>query len=101
VRNLNLLLRFVCEIAAIVSLVWWGWPWLGIVLGAIVILFWGTFVGPKAPRRLRDPLRFVCELAIFAAATAAYVDVGQTLAAVVFAVVAVLTASLVRVWPEP
>ena len=41
------------------------------------------------------------ELVVFAAATAAFVAVGQTAVAVVFAVLAVMTAALVRVWPEP
>jgi hypothetical protein len=101
VSALNLLFRFACEVAAIVAVVWWGWPFVGIVLGIVVIGFWGTFVGPKAPRRLPDPLRLVSELVIFAAATAAYLAVGQTIVAIVFAVVAVVTALLVRRWPEP
>ena len=97
----NLALRFACEIAAVVALVWWGWPFLGVAIGILVILFWGTFVAPKAPRRLRDPLRLVSELVIFAAATAAYLAVSQTAVGVVFAVVALATALLVRRWPEP
>jgi hypothetical protein len=98
---INLGLRFACEIAAVVALVWWGRPFLGVALGIVVILVWGTFVAPKAPRRLRDPVRLVSELVIFAAATAAYLAVGQTVVGIVFAVVAVATALLVRRWPEP
>ncbi len=97
----NLTVRFACEVAAIVGLVWWGWPVVGILLGLAVIVFWGAFVGPKSRRRLSDPLRLVCELLIFAGATAGYVAVGQTVVAVVFAVAAVATALLVRRWPEP
>ena len=100
-RSANLLLRFACEIAAVVGLVWWGWPWAGLVLGALAVAFWGTFIGPRSPRRLRDPLRLLCELVIFAGATAAYVAVGEVPLAVVFAALALLTACLVRVWPEP
>jgi hypothetical protein len=97
----NLAVRFACEIAAVAALVWWGWPFLGIVLGIAVILYWGAFVGPRAPKRLRDPLRLVSELVIFAAATAAYLAVGRTVTGAVFAVAAVVTALLVRRWPEP
>ena len=61
--------RFACEIAAVVAVVWWGWPVLGIVAGAIVILLWAAWVAPKAKRRLTDPARFVLELVIFGAAT--------------------------------
>ena len=98
---MSLALRFACEIGAIVGLVWWGWPVVGIALGIVVILFWGAFVAPRARRRLGDPLRLVCELVIFAGATAAYLAVGQTAVGIAFAVAAVATALLVRRWPEP
>jgi hypothetical protein len=101
VKNANLLLRFACEVAAVVGIVWWGWWWAGVVVGALVILLWGAFVAPRAAGRLPDPLRFGCELVIFAGATAAYVAVGRTVVAVVCAALALLTASLVRIWPEP
>jgi Protein of unknown function (DUF2568) len=97
----NLTVRFLCEIAAIAAFVWWGWPVVGIVVGAGVIAFWWIFVAPKAKRRLSDPLRLLSELAIFGCATAAYFDVGQDAVAIVFAVLAVASALLVRRWPEP
>jgi Protein of unknown function (DUF2568) len=101
VKWTSLTLRFLCEIAAIVAFVWWGWPVIGIVVGAGVIAFWWIFVAPKAKRRLSDPIRLLSELAIFACATAAFFDVGQDVIAVVFAVLAGGTALLVRRWPEP
>jgi hypothetical protein len=91
--------RFACEIAAVVALVWWGWVWLGILLGASTIAVWGAWVAPKAQRRLPDPYRLVLELAIFALATIAFVNVGQTTLAIVFAVAAVATAGLSRRFP--
>ena len=100
-RAANLTLRFACEIAAVVGLVWWGWPVVGILAGIVVIVFWAAFVAPKAARRLRDPQRLVSELVIFAGAAAAYVAAGQTVIGIVFAVAAVATALLVRRWPEP
>jgi hypothetical protein len=97
----NLALRFACEVAAVVAVVWWGWPVIGIAAGIAVIVFWGAFVGPKARRRLKDPLRLVSELVIFAVATGAYAAVGQAVVAVVFAVASLTTALLVRRWSEP
>lgn len=88
--------RFACEIAAVVAVVWWGWPVLGIVAGAIVIAVWGAWVAPKAKRRLPDPARLIVELVIFALATVAFAEVGQTVAAVVFAVASLATAALSR-----
>jgi hypothetical protein len=100
-RSASLGLRFASEVAAVVALVWWGWLFVGIALGIVVVLFWGAFVAPKAQRRLPDPLRLGCELVIFAAATACYLAVGQTVLGVAFAIVAFVTALLVRRWPEP
>ena len=88
--------RFACEIAAVVAVVWWGWPVLGIVAGAVVIAVWGAWVAPQAKRRLRDPARLIVELVIFALASAAFAEVGQPLAAVVFAVASLATAALAR-----
>ena len=93
--------RFGCEIAAVVAVVWWGWPVLGIVAGAVVIAVWGALVAPKARRRLRDPLRLLVELAIFGLATVAFAEVGQTVIAVGFAVAAVVSAALSRRYPPP
>ena len=97
----NLTVRFACEVALVVALVWWGWPLLGIALGAAAIAVWAAWIAPKARRRLADPLRLGLELVLFAAATAAFWAVGQHTVAVVFAVLAVGTALLVRRWPEP
>ncbi len=100
-RALNLAVRFACEVATVVAFVWWGWPWLGWLVGLAVVVFWGAFVGPKAARRLRDPLRLACELVLFALATAAFVAVGQPVIGGVYALAAGGTALLVRRWPEP
>jgi hypothetical protein len=95
------IVRFACEIAAVAALVWWGWPFLGILLGIAVIAVWGAWVAPKARRRSPDPWRLAIELAIFALATLAFVEVGQTAVAIVFAVAAVVTAGLSRRFPAP
>jgi hypothetical protein len=104
VSALNLALRFACEVAALAAVAWCGWrinPALGVVFPLVVAGVWGLWIAPKARRRLSDPPRFVLELAVFAAAAAALVSVGQPLLAALFAAAAVATATLVRVWPEP
>jgi len=98
---LNLAVRFLCEIAAIVALVWWGWPIYGILAAIGVVLVWWAFIGPKSRQRLPDPYRIVLELVIFALATAGLYEVGQMALAVVFGAAALVSALLVRVWPEP
>ena len=71
-------LRFVCELAALAAFVWWGWPFVGVLIAVAVAIFWGAFVGPKSNRRLQDPWRFAAEVVIFAGATAAFAAVGQS-----------------------
>jgi len=43
-----------------------GLDWtLGMLFPALLIVTWGTFVSPRAPRRLRDPNLLLLELALF------------------------------------
>jgi predicted lysophospholipase L1 biosynthesis ABC-type transport system permease subunit len=105
----NLTLRFCCELATLAALVLGGVHLVGGALGAgagilaavLVALMWARWIAPKAPRRLADPWRFALELAVFGAATATLGASGHRLGATLFAAVAVTTAALVRVWPEP
>jgi hypothetical protein len=101
VKAAALVLRFACELAALAAFIWWGWLLVGLVVATAVAVFWGAFVGPRSTRRLPDPWRFGSEIVIFGGATAAFVAVGSPLLAAVFAVVAVVTAALVRRCPEP
>ena len=43
-----------------------GLDWtFGILFPAFLIVMWGTFVSPRAPRRLTDPMLLMLELALF------------------------------------
>ena len=97
----NLTVRFACELAALAAFVWWGWPVVGIVAAVAVGVVWGAFIAPKARRRLRDPLRLAVELVIFGLAVAALVAVGHPIVAAVVGAAALVTAAVVRRWPEP
>lgn len=66
---------------------------LGPVLAAAI---WGLVIAPRARRRLGDPLRLAIEIVMFLASSAALALVGDVVAAVVFAVLAIGTAILVR-----
>jgi hypothetical protein len=100
-KALNLTVRFACEIAALVAFVWWGWPLVGWVVALAVAVIWGLVVAPKATHRLPDPSRLLVELVIFASATVAFYETAGTAVAAVFGVLAVVSAGLVRLWPEP
>lgn len=100
-KMLNLAVRFACEIAALVAFVWWGWPLVGWLVALGVAVMWGLVVAPKASHRLPDPPRLLVELVIFASAIVAFYEAAGSAVAGVFGVLAVVSACLVRVWPEP
>jgi len=99
VTAIILTLRFSCELAALAAVAWCGWeitPALGIAFPLAVAAVWGAWIAPKAARRLPDPQRLALELGVFAAATVAFVSVGQRVVAIVFAFTALTTAGLSR-----
>jgi len=88
---LNLALRFLLELAALLSLGLWGWRqnegWFGLVLAfcipVLVAVIWGTLAVPDDPSRsgsapvaVAGALRLAIELLVFAAAVWALFDMG-------------------------
>jgi Protein of unknown function (DUF2568) len=67
---------------------------IGPVLAAVL---WGMMIGPKARRRPSDPLRITIEIVLFLVAAVLLALVGYAVWAVIFAVVAIGVAVLVRV----
>lgn len=96
----NDILRFLLELFAFISLGLWGFaawplPWPGVLVGvlapAFAILAWALFRSPKAVFRL-DPFgKAVVEIAVFGSAALAWLDLGQPVVAVVFAIVATIS----------
>jgi hypothetical protein len=96
--NANYGLRFLLEVAALVSLAYWGFhdfggvgQWL-IGLGAplVAAVVWGRFMSPKASHPVVDPVRLLIELAVFGAGVAALFAADATVLGVVFAVLVVV-----------
>lgn len=87
---INLAVRFILEIAALLALGLWGWQkgdsWLQYVLAfgipLVVAILWGTFRVPndpgKAPIAVPGTVRLAFELAVFAFATWALFDADYT-----------------------
>jgi hypothetical protein len=88
---LNLAVRFLLELAALVAIGFWGWSRgegalrfvLTLGLPLIAAVLWGTFKVPgdssasgQAPVAIPGVLRLLLELAIFACATWALYDAG-------------------------
>ncbi|MCF8229861.1 MAG: YrdB family protein [Bacteroidales bacterium] len=102
---INLLIRFLLEIAALFSIGMWGWEqsegWIRYVLAlgipAIFAVVWGIFAVPgdpsrsdKAPIVTAGPVRLAIELGFFGLATWSLHDLGLTEASLAFGIIVVL-----------
>lgn len=108
-RAANLAVRFLLELAALAALGVWGWhapgPLAVRVLAAAVgplaaAAVWGTWVAPKARRRLPDPLRLVAEVLVFANAVVGLVVTGHPGWAVALAVAYAVNVGLMFAWHQ-
>ena len=101
-RGVVLTVRFLCELALLAALAYWGLsvgnggtPWLlGIGAPLVAAIVWGALVAPKARWPLPLQVRLVTELLLFAAAARALAVAGQPVLAVVLAGVALATSQL-------
>jgi uncharacterized protein DUF2568 len=96
-RAANLALKFLLELAAFAALAYWGATVniaLAILAPAVAIVLWALFAAPRSERRLPTATRVPFELAVFGAAAVALVAADQPVAAIVFAVLAVVNAVL-------
>jgi hypothetical protein len=101
----NLAIRFLLEIAALVAIGYWGWSqhdgnlrYLLAIGGPIpAAVLWSTFAVPDDPSRsgktpvpVPGVIRLVLELAIFAFATWALYEAGNSLLALILAAAVVV-----------
>jgi hypothetical protein len=96
-RTLSLALKFLLELAAFAALAYWGAQTsvlLAIAAPALAIGLWAVFAAPRSARRLPTRPRIRFELAVFGVAVLALVAVGAPVAAVVLAVLVVLSTAL-------
>jgi hypothetical protein len=101
-RGVTLAARFLCELAMLAALAFWGyvvgdgvWAWLlGILAPVAAAVIWGTFVAPRAKVPAPAPVRVAIELALYAAAAAGLAAAGQPLAGVVLGIAGLATSLL-------
>jgi hypothetical protein len=95
---LNLLVRFLLELGALVALGAWGWhvegPLLGLLLPSAAAVLWGAYASPKSAASPRIK-RATQTLVLGGAALSLLVTASPRLAAV-FAVITVVNAALLR-----
>jgi hypothetical protein len=108
VKQLNLALKFVLELAALAAFGLWGASVadgaaaaaLAIGLPLAVAVSWGMFAAPKARRRLPLRLRGPFELTVFALGALALWGAESVVPAVVFAAVAAGNALLLTAFDQ-
>ena len=102
---LNLMIRFLLEIAAIAAVGIWGWK-LGadwsrflwaVLLPILLMTVWGVFAVPDDPSRSGNApvpisgwLRLILELGIFSSAAWALYDLGFHFTALLFTIICLL-----------
>jgi hypothetical protein len=97
-RTLSLGLKFLLELAAFAGLAYWGARTGGVLLAiaapAAAIALWAVFAAPRSERRLPTAPRIAFELCVFAAAVAALFAAGAPVAAIVLAILVVVSTAL-------
>ena len=101
-KDANLAVKFMLELAAIAAFALWGASLDGVVVAvvvgvaapAFVVVLWGLFAAPRSSRRLPISARVPFELSVFALAAAALLALDWTAIAVTFAAVVVVNAVL-------
>ena len=107
-QNVNLLVRFALELAALAALAYWGSQTgtgvvrlvLALTAPAALALVWGTVLAPKRRIDLPKPVRLVLELAVFGAAALALVATDHDALAIALAAIALVSGLLNYAWGE-
>ena len=107
-KQANLALKFLLELAALASFAIWGAESESgalaiahaIIAPLIVALLWGRLAAPRSAHRLPRATRIPFEVAVFACAVAALAVSGHGGWAVGLGVVMVVNAGLMTVWDQ-
>lgn len=108
-KRLNLAFRFVLELLVLAALVLWGFSasdslpiQLLLAVGSVLIVMavWGTFVAPRATRRLPDPPRLVLELIVWTVGVLALGLAVGWLVAAMFGLAVVISLALMFTWGQ-
>jgi hypothetical protein len=99
----NLAIRFLLELGAMIAFGYWGVHTggpllikidLGVCTPVLAALIWGSFVAPRSTVRLAEPVRLILGLAILCLAAVALAVAGHPGLAAVFALIASANAFL-------
>lgn len=107
-KPLNLVLRFVLELCALLALAYTGLHAtpapirvvLGVAFPAVAALLWSLFVAPKSALRAPPMVRYAAEALVFGGAVFGLSWVGETLWAAVLAAAIVVNEILLSAWKQ-
>lgn len=108
-KSMNLGLRFLLEICALVALGYWGFhigngTMMGIVLGVgaplFIAIIWGVFGSPKAIIKLSMPLHLVLELLVFVLPAIALYFVDKPQLAWIYGISVLMNRLFMFVWKQ-
>ncbi|MGJ7911807.1 YrdB family protein [Neobacillus sp. LXY-1] len=104
VKSVNLGVRFLLEILALLSYSYWGFRIFGVLLGLgapmLVAVLWGLFGSPKANFSLQGFPRLLFEIVIFGGAAAALYFSGKQSLGILYSVVAAVNLVLLKIWEQ-
>ena len=109
VKNTNLGLAFLLELVMLAAYGYWGFQvgdntlvhiLLGIGVPVVVIILWSLFEAPRALRPLPQPWHSILKVVLFGGSVLALVAAGRLDLAIIFAVVLIINAALLRVFSE-
>lgn len=108
-KNANLLLIFLIEIAALGILGYWGFKTgsnmvirvcLGIGSPLLFAVFWGIFLAPKASFPLNPVLAYTIKFTLFLLVAYAFYLTGEKISAISYLIITYMSLILTIVWKQ-
>ncbi len=108
-KSINLGLRFLLELAALISLGYWGFNingalitkvCVGIGLPLVTAIIWGFFGSPKAIFPLAKSFKWLLLFAIYVVSALALYSSGLKYIGVIFLVTAAINSILMYIWKQ-
>jgi hypothetical protein len=109
IKNLNLAVRFILEMWALIAVGYWGFKYnsnivmkivLGIGAPLLIAVVWGMFGSPKATYKISVPLQWLLICVIYLLASLALYTSGKQQMALLFGVIAIINSILMYVWKQ-
>lgn len=109
IQTMNLGLRFLLEIASLVSIGYWGFKvgtgtflkfLFGLGAPLFIAVLWGLFGSPKAAYKLHGMPHFALEFVVFFLGVLALYASGKSKLAIIFSVIIVFNRVLMFIWNQ-